>query len=368
MRFLLDTERMSTTLTAEKGSAARAIAKDNSLAFDRHRDFDWDLGTWTMDMSRLSHPLTGSTTWTHMDGVTINSSVWNGRANLAEVEDDGPGGRLELLALRLYDPVSHQWNVNFATSNVGVLSVPCIGDFRKGRGEFYDQESLDGKSILVRFQIRPLSKDSAQSEQAFSDDGGKTWETNSRGLRALPRSLCRREQEPLASTRSRQDEGRRDRALLSLLLACGLRRHEAVALRLRNLEQREGRWAIVDLVGKGDHIRTVPIPESVREQLECWIVAAEIGEDRLFRRVDKFGNLHGDQISIKAFWHMVKKSARGAGLPNVVPYDLRRTGARLCQLAGGELEQIQFLLGHVSIQTTERYLGSRQRWGRRSRW
>jgi hypothetical protein len=85
---------MSTTLTAEKGSAARAIAKDNSLAFDRHRDFDWDLGTWTMDMSRLSHPLTGSTTWTHMDGVTINSSAWNGRANLAEVEADGPGGRL----------------------------------------------------------------------------------------------------------------------------------------------------------------------------------------------------------------------------------------------------------------------------------
>jgi integrase len=228
-----------------------------------------------------------------------------------------------------------------------------LGDFRKGRGEFYDQEPLDGKSILVRFQIRPLSKDSAQSEQAFSDDGGKTWETNSRGLRALPRSLCRREQEPLASTRSRQDEGRRDRA---------------VALRLRDLEQREGRWAIVDLVGKGDHIRTVPIPESVREQLECWIVAAEIGEDRLFRRVDNFGNLHGDQISIKAFWHMVKKSARGAGLPNVVPYDLRRTGARLCQLAGGELEQIQFLLGHVSIQTTERYLGSRHRWGRGRRW
>ena len=156
-------------------------------------------------------------------------------------------------------------------------------------------------------------------------------------------------------------KGKRDRALLSLLLACGLRRHEAVALRLRDLEQREGRWAIVDLVGKGGHIRTVPIPEWVREQLECWIKAAGINEGRLFRRVDKFGNVHGDQISVKAIWHIVKKSARGAGLRNVAPHDLRRTCARLCQSAGGELEQIQFLLGHVSIQTTERYLGSRQR-------
>ena len=156
-------------------------------------------------------------------------------------------------------------------------------------------------------------------------------------------------------------KGKRDRALLALLLACGLRRHEAVSLRLRDLERREGRWAIVDLVGKGGHIRTVPIPDWVREQLECWITAAGIDDGRIFRRVDRSGQVRGDHISVKAIWHIVKKSARKAGLPSVAPHDLRRTCARLCQSAGGELEQIQFLLGHVSIQTTERYLGSKQR-------
>lgn len=125
-------------LTREKGDSATEPSDADHSSGDRQRDFDWDLGSWKMDMSRLSHPLTGSTTWTHMDGITINSKVWNGRANLAEVEADGPSGHLELLALRLYNPESHQWNVNFATSNVGVLSVPCIGDFKNGRGEFYD--------------------------------------------------------------------------------------------------------------------------------------------------------------------------------------------------------------------------------------
>nr|WP_239461987.1 tyrosine-type recombinase/integrase [Occallatibacter savannae] len=156
-------------------------------------------------------------------------------------------------------------------------------------------------------------------------------------------------------------KGKRDRALFALLLACGLRRHEAVSLKLRDLEQREGRWAIVDLIGKGDHVRTVPIPDWVREQLESWIRAAGICEGLIFRRVNRSGQVRGEHISEKAIWHIVRKSARRAGLPNVAPHDLRRTCARLCQSAGGELEQIQFLLGHVSIQTTERYLGSKQR-------
>jgi site-specific recombinase XerD len=156
-------------------------------------------------------------------------------------------------------------------------------------------------------------------------------------------------------------KGKRDRAMLSLLLACGLRRRELTSLRLRDLEQREGRWAIVDFVGKGGHVRTVPIPEWVREQLETWIAAAGIEDGRIFRKVDRRGQIRGDGISEKAVWHIVKDSAKKAGLPALAPHDLRRTCARLCQSAGGELEQIQFLLGHVSIQTTERYLGSKQR-------
>lgn len=156
-------------------------------------------------------------------------------------------------------------------------------------------------------------------------------------------------------------KGKRDKALLSLLLACGLRRRETTTLRLRDLEQREGRWAIVDLIGKGGHIRTVPIPDWVREQLEDWIIAAGINDGRIFRKVDRMGRIWGEGLSVKAVWHIVKDSAKKAGLPNIAPHDLRRSCARLCQSAGGELEQIQFLLGHVSIQTTERYLGNKQR-------
>ena len=104
--------------------------------------------------------------------------VWNGRANLAELEVDGPGGHIEALSLRLYNPQSHQWSLNFANSKAGSLSQPTIGEFRGGRGEFFDQETLDGRAIFVRFVISDITPNSARFEQSFSDDGGKTWEVN----------------------------------------------------------------------------------------------------------------------------------------------------------------------------------------------
>jgi site-specific recombinase XerD len=156
-------------------------------------------------------------------------------------------------------------------------------------------------------------------------------------------------------------KGKRDRALLALLLACGLRRHEAVALTLDHLQQREEHWAIVDLIGKGGHIRTVPVPDWVRAELDDWLAAAAIDRGRLFRRVNKVGRTWGDGMTVKAVWHIVKESARCIGVAKLAPHDLRRTCARLCHASGGELEQIQFLLGHVSVQTTERYLGCKQR-------
>ena len=158
-----------------------------------------------------------------------------------------------------------------------------------------------------------------------------------------------------------QLKGKRDRALLALLLACGLRRHEAVALRLDHLQQREEHWAIVDLVGKGVHIRTVPVPDWVRAELDDWLAAAGIDRGKLFRRVNKVGRTWGDGMTVKAVWHIVKESAKRIGVAKLAPHDLRRTCARLCHASGGELEQIQFLLGHVSVQTTERYLGCKQR-------
>ena len=156
-------------------------------------------------------------------------------------------------------------------------------------------------------------------------------------------------------------KGKRDRALLAMLLACGLRRHEAVALRLEYLEQRKGHWAIVDLKGKAGHVRTVPVPDWVMDELRVWLNAAKIDRGKIFRRVTKMGRVLGEGMTEKAVWHIVKDSAKLIGVEKLAPHDLRRSCARLCHAAGGELEQIQFLLGHVSIQTTERYLGCKQR-------
>ena len=155
--------------------------------------------------------------------------------------------------------------------------------------------------------------------------------------------------------------GKRDRAILAVLLGCGLRRAETVGIRMQDLQLREEHWVIADLVGKGRHIRTVPMPSWVKRAIDEWTVRAEITEGNVFRRVNKHGVVWGDGITPKAIWHVVKAAARRAGILNLAPHDLRRTCARLCHLAGGELEQIQFLLGHVSIQTTERYLGCKQK-------
>ena len=141
-------------------------------------DFDFDFGTWNMHIRRLRHPLTDSASWYEMTGTTTVSKVWGGKANIAEVEADGPNGHLELLALRLYNPIAHQWAISFATSNTGTLSVPCVGEFHDGTGEFIDQEPYGDRTILVHFTIQSLGEGKAHSEQSFSNDGGKTWQTN----------------------------------------------------------------------------------------------------------------------------------------------------------------------------------------------
>jgi hypothetical protein len=143
-----------------------------------HRDFDFRFGRWRTDTSRLLHPLSGSNEWIEMHGTTVVGSIWNGRAKLAEFESDGPTGHLELLSLRLYDSQARQWSLNFATSQLGMRSVPMIGEFGQGHGEFYDCESINGRSVLVRFSMWSMTPDTARSEQAFSEDGGRTWEVN----------------------------------------------------------------------------------------------------------------------------------------------------------------------------------------------
>ncbi|HKA90944.1 MAG TPA: hypothetical protein VKE22_24945, partial [Haliangiales bacterium] len=158
--------------------SAAATAEPVRPAHDGQHDFDFDVGVWKTHTSRLSRPLTGSTTWSEMDGYTVVRKVWDGRANLAEFDSDGPNGHLSLISLRLYDPRGRQWRLYFATPDGGVASVPMVGEFADGRGEFTDQEPYAGRMIWVRFTFVSISPDSARSEQAFSDDGGKTWETN----------------------------------------------------------------------------------------------------------------------------------------------------------------------------------------------
>jgi hypothetical protein len=141
-------------------------------------DFDFEIGTWRTHVRRLAVPLSGSTTWIECDGTTKVRKVWDGRANLVELRAHCPSGDLEGLSLRLYNPQSHQWTLHFANRNDGVLGPPTIGEFKDGRGEFFDQESFKGHAILVRFVISQLRPDSWSFEQAFSEDAGKTWEVN----------------------------------------------------------------------------------------------------------------------------------------------------------------------------------------------
>jgi len=145
---------------------------------DGQADFDFEIGTWKTHLRRLLRPLTGSTTWVEYEGTTVVRKVWNGRANLVELVADGPAGHFEGLSLRLYNPQSRQWSLNFSNSASGTLAQPTIGEFRNGRGEFYDQEPLNGRAIFVRFVILPITPDSIRFEQSYSDDGGKTWELN----------------------------------------------------------------------------------------------------------------------------------------------------------------------------------------------
>jgi integrase len=151
-------------------------------------------------------------------------------------------------------------------------------------------------------------------------------------------------------------KGRRDRAILAILLGCGLRRRELADLEFTHLQRRDEHWAIVDLVGKGGHIRTVPVPDWVKAAVDLWVVTAGISAGRLFRCVCRAGKCWGVGVTERVIWHVVKDYAKKIGLSQVAPHDLRRSCAKLCHTAGGELEQIQFLLGHVSVQTTERYL------------
>jgi hypothetical protein len=145
---------------------------------DGRHDFDFEFGTWKTHLTRRLKPLTGSNTWVAYDGVSTLQPIWKGDGNVGELDVSGPAGRIQGLTVRLYNPASGQWNITFANHAQGTLGLPMVGGFENGRGEFYDQEMLGDRAIFVRFIFSDITQRTFKLEQAFSGDGGKTWEAN----------------------------------------------------------------------------------------------------------------------------------------------------------------------------------------------
>ena len=165
--------------TAKPSSSASAVHDSITVARDGQRDFDFEIGTWAIDMKRLAHPLSGSSEWITPAGYShIVQKVWDGRASLAQLRNDRPSPHYDGLMLRLYDPQSHNWNVYWGSSKTGALDEPLVGHFANGRGDFFMRDTFQGKAILVRVTYSEITATSFRTEQAFSPDDGKTWETN----------------------------------------------------------------------------------------------------------------------------------------------------------------------------------------------
>ncbi len=168
-----------TDILSQRLQSSSVAAQDSATAKrDHQHDFDFEFGTWKAHLKRMLHPLSGSHTWVRLSGTSIVRKVWDGRANLGEIELGNERSHIEGLSLRLYNPQSHQWSLYFANSKAGSLGTPTVGQFNNGRGEFFDNEDFQGKPVRVRFVFTNITPHSFRYEQSFSPDGGKTWEVN----------------------------------------------------------------------------------------------------------------------------------------------------------------------------------------------
>jgi ketosteroid isomerase-like protein len=157
---------------ASAQSTAGAPVRDGS------RDFDFEIGTWRTELKVLVSSIGAPAEWADYVGTTVVTKVWGGDANLVELDASGARGRIRALSLRLYDPTSRQWSLNFANARGGVLTTPSVGGFQGGRGEFHSHESVGGRTSWVRFEITPIGADSIRFVQTVSRDGGRTWAPN----------------------------------------------------------------------------------------------------------------------------------------------------------------------------------------------
>jgi integrase/recombinase XerD len=227
------------------------------------------------------------------------------------------------------------------------------------------EQGLSSATINLRLSpLRKLAREMADNgllDPGLASGIERTKGVKQQGVRAGNWLMKEQANELLNAPDPSTKKGKRDRAILALLICCGLRRGELLRLEVDRIQQREGRWVIPDLAGKGNRLRTVTVPAAVKVRIEDWIIAADIYKGRIFRPVNKADRIVGEFIADeKAIWEVVVHYAQATSLGKLAPHDLRRTCAKLCRKAGGDLEQIQILLGHASVQTTERYLGTDQ--------
>jgi integrase len=223
---------------------------------------------------------------------------------------------------------------------------------------------LGSSSIIIRMSaIRKLATEAADNGLLAPELAAgicRVKSVKSKGVRVGNWLTLRQAQALLGAPGVETKKGLRDRAILAVLLGCGLRRSEVSALTFSHVQQRDGRWCIVDLVGKHGRVRTIPVPTWVKVAIDAWTAAAALDEGRVFRPVNRGDRVGAEGLTEKVIWQLLQPYAEAAGVPGIAPHDLRRSCAKLCRAAGGELEQIQLLLGHASVQTTERYLGTKQ--------
>jgi hypothetical protein len=165
-------------LAQQNSDAPISAAQGAATERDGQHDFDPLIGSWKFHLKRLMNPLTGSTKWVEFEGTGVCYKIWDGRAQLDTIELDSPTGHIEGLTLRTYNPQSHEWRLYWANSRTGIIDPPQVGKFKNGRGEFYAQDTINGRTVLVRYEWTNMTSNSPHFEQSFSDDGGKTWEVN----------------------------------------------------------------------------------------------------------------------------------------------------------------------------------------------
>jgi site-specific recombinase XerD len=218
-----------------------------------------------------------------------------------------------------------------------------------------EARSLGSSSIIIRMSaIRKLAAEAADNgllAPELAAGISRVKSAKSVGIRVGNWLSVRQAQSLLNAPDATTVRGLRDRAILAVLLGCGLRRSEVAALTFSHVPQRDGRWCIVDLVGKHSRVRTAPMPAWVKVAVDAWTGPASVDAGYVFRPVNRAGSVTGDRPGEKVVWQMLRYYAAGVGVSGIAPHDLRRTCAKLCRAAGGELEQIQLLLGHASVQT-----------------